>query len=420
MTVKRSELPATPPQNEDPPVPVHPTARIMTVKRSELPATPPQNEDPPVPVHPMARNMTMKRSELPATPHQNEDPPVPVHPMAREMEPTDAPVINPPPYIFLHPSILHSLALSLYPGIMTVKRSELPATPPQNEDPPVPVHPMARNMTMKRSELPATPHQNEDPPVPVHPMTVPYCAFSFYKIHICILPRRFAIRHTWGNETNVPGTVIKTVFAVGKPGNASTQRGLEYENKVYKDIIQEDFVDSYKNLTLKTVMCMKWASEFCPYAKFVMKADDDAFVNMFNLVRLLRSKMPKEFVTGHVYTEAKPDRRPDKRWYLSEEEYPRETFPKYPCGFAYVMSYDVTGLIYEVSLTLKYLFLEDVFLGLCLEGLSLQPAHDGRFFPWGWAPCETAAVEHVKERIASHWLKTYDAMMTAWQDVTSC
>ncbi|XP_078582023.1 beta-1,3-galactosyltransferase 5-like [Branchiostoma floridae x Branchiostoma japonicum] len=305
-------------------------------------------------------------------------------------------------------------------GNMTVKRSELPATPPQNEDPPVPVHLTAREM-----------EPTDSPVINPHPYTFTInnpgkCAGSdvFLLVIVTSSPdnhaQRFAIRQTWGNETNVPGTVIKTVFAVGKPGNASTQRGLEYENKVYKDIIQEDFVDSYKNLTLKTVMCMKWASEFCPYAKFVMKADDDAFVNIFNLVRLLRSKMPKEFVTGHVYTEAKPDRRPEKRWYLSEEEYPRETFPKYPCGFVYVMSYDVTGLIYEVSLTLKYLFLEDVFLGLCLERLNLQPAHDGRFNPWGWAPCETAAVEHVKERIASHWLKTYDAMMTAWQDVTSC
>ncbi|XP_078614910.1 beta-1,3-galactosyltransferase 5-like [Branchiostoma floridae x Branchiostoma japonicum] len=228
--------------------------------------------------------------------------------------------------------------------------------------------------------------------------------------------QRSAVRQTWGNESNVPGTVIKTVFAVGKPGNASTQRGLEYENKVHKDIIQEDFVDSYKNLTLKTVMCMRWASEFCPCAKFVMKADDDTLVNIYKLVTLLKSTMPKKFVTGHVYSGARPDRNADVRWYVSKEEYPRETFPKYPSGFAYVMSYDVTGLIYQVSLTLKYLFLEDVFLGLCLERLKVEPVYDGRFYPWGWAPCQAP----FNNRIASHLLKTHDAMISAWHDAISC
>ncbi|XP_035671554.1 beta-1,3-galactosyltransferase 1-like isoform X2 [Branchiostoma floridae] len=227
--------------------------------------------------------------------------------------------------------------------------------------------------------------------------------------------QRSAIRQTWGNENNVPGTVIKTLFAVGKPGKPSIQHSLEDENMVHRDIIQEDFVDSYKNLTLKTVMCLKWASKFCPSAKFVMKADDDTCVNIFNLVKRLQFTVPEEFVTGYRCY-ARPIRAVDDRWYVSEEEYPRETFPRYPCGFAYVMSNDITGLIYQTSLTLKYLFLEDVFLGLCLEKLAIDPVHDTRFHHSETTPsCETG-----KEWIAFHWIKTHDGMVKAWQDVTSC
>ncbi|XP_019632685.1 PREDICTED: beta-1,3-galactosyltransferase 1-like [Branchiostoma belcheri] len=232
--------------------------------------------------------------------------------------------------------------------------------------------------------------------------------------------QRHAIRRTWGNESNSePGTVIKTVFTVGKTNKSSIQLGLERENMLHKDIIQEDFVDSYKNLTLKTVMCLKWASEFCPGAKFVMKADDDTFVNIYSLVRHLKH-MPasntSKLVTGYVYTGSKPVRvshskrgKYDK-WYVSKEEYPRETFPKYPCGFAYVMSNDVIRPLYEVSLTLKYVFLEDVFLGLCLEKLGIEPTHQRGF------NIRKAAITHCisDKQLASHWHKTPHDMVHAW------
>ncbi|KAI8497230.1 hypothetical protein Bbelb_251790 [Branchiostoma belcheri] len=218
------------------------------------------------------------------------------------------------------------------------------------------------------------------------------CGDVFLLIMVTSAPlntvQRYAIRRTWGNETNAdPGTVIKTVFTVGKPDNQRVQTRLERENMVYKDIIQEDFVDSYRNLTLKTVMCLKWASEFCPGAKFVMKADDDTFVNIYSLVRYLKhlpATNTRGLVTGYLYSGAKPVRnrasqrgKPNK-WYLSKEEYSRETFPNYPCGFAYVMSGDVVRPLYEVSPTVKYLFLEDVFLGLCLEKLGIEPGRSVR------------------------------------------
>ena len=41
--------------------------------------------------------------------------------------------------------------------------------------------------------------------------------------------------------------------------------------------------DTYHNLTLKTVMGLKWTSIFCPQARFVMKTDDDIFVNLSDL-----------------------------------------------------------------------------------------------------------------------------------------
>ena len=40
------------------------------------------------------------------------------------------------------------------------------------------------------------------------------------------------------------------------------------------------FQDIYYNLTLKTVMGLKWTSIYCNQAKYIMKTDDDIFVNV--------------------------------------------------------------------------------------------------------------------------------------------
>ena len=47
------------------------------------------------------------------------------------------------------------------------------------------------------------------------------------------------------------------------------------------------FQDSYYNLTLKTVMGLKWVKDHCSQARFVMKTDDDIFVNLPKLHKAL-------------------------------------------------------------------------------------------------------------------------------------
>eukprot|EP00058_Branchiostoma_floridae_P012193 XP_002597681.1 hypothetical protein BRAFLDRAFT_58514 [Branchiostoma floridae] len=234
--------------------------------------------------------------------------------------------------------------------------------------------------------------------------------------------QRDAIRRTWGNENNVNWTVIRTVFAVGLTPIASTQRLLEQESTTHKDIIQENFVDSYRNLTIKTVMCLKWASEFCPNAKFVLKTDDDTFVNIFNLVRRLwrlNATQARMFVTGRVIPGAKPIRQAnsiyESRWIVTKEEYSRESYPRYPGGYAYVISNDITRLIYEVSLTVPYLFLEDVYLGLCLEKLGIDVIHGEGFSGW------KSSLSCRDRKISSHLIKSPFHMFQAWQRLmTSC
>lgn len=81
---------------------------------------------------------------------------------------------------------------------------------------------------------------------------------------------------------------VKTIFLVGKTPNNVTQAKLTEESRKYGDLLQESFLDSYNNLTLKTIMMLKWVNLKCDEkVKFLMKCDDDTFVNVPNLIHTL-------------------------------------------------------------------------------------------------------------------------------------
>jgi len=53
--------------------------------------------------------------------------------------------------------------------------------------------------------------------------------------------------------------------------------------------IQVNMVDQYRNLTLKVVALFNWMNENCPHARYLLKCDDDVYVNVHTLVNLIRS-----------------------------------------------------------------------------------------------------------------------------------
>ncbi|NXX56753.1 B3GT5 galactosyltransferase, partial [Scopus umbretta] len=67
-----------------------------------------------------------------------------------------------------------------------------------------------------------------------------------------------------------------------------------------------------------------------------------------------------------------PIRRRESKWYVSIEEYPGRTYPPFCSGTGYVLSTDVASQIYNVSDSVSFIKLEDVFIGLCLAKLKIQ------------------------------------------------
>lgn len=92
------------------------------------------------------------------------------------------------------------------------------------------------------------------------------------------------------------------------------QELVEEESLHYSDIIQEGFVDSYNNLTLKSVMMLKWVVSNCHSVRYIMKTDDDMFVNINNLVRLLKVRNMSNLLVGALICGARPIADTQNKW----------------------------------------------------------------------------------------------------------
>lgn len=102
--------------------------------------------------------------------------------------------------------------------------------------------------------------------------------------------RRAAIRKTWGNEKRFFDVPLRTIFLVGvHPNDEELQAKLKIEAAKYKDIVQADFIDTYYNNTIKTMMGFKWIVKYCSNSKFYMFCDDDMYISVKNALRFVRN-----------------------------------------------------------------------------------------------------------------------------------
>lgn len=80
----------------------------------------------------------------------------------------------------------------------------------------------------------------------------------FY-VHTSILnhQKRQVIRKTWGFPRLFKDYNMRILFVVGKSDIALHQQRLEMEYSLYGDILQGDFLDTYKNLSYKGVFTLR-------------------------------------------------------------------------------------------------------------------------------------------------------------------
>lgn len=219
--------------------------------------------------------------------------------------------------------------------------------------------------------------------------------------------RRQAIRSAWGNETYARhelGVVVKVVFAMGvHKNNGFLQRDLHKEHANHGDLVQQDFLDTFHNLTVKLLLQFRWTHENCAHAHFLMSADDDVFIHMPNLVRYLQDlkrQNVRDFWVGHVHRGAPPIRSKSSKYYMPFDMYQWSSYPDYTAGAGYVVSGDVAAKIYQATLSLNAsMYIDDVFMGICAIAAGVSPQEHVYFSGEGKTPYHPCIYEKM---ITSH------------------
>ena len=188
------------------------------------------------------------------------------------------------------------------------------------------------------------------------------------------LKARQTLRKTWGSVKYVGKERVETIYVVGSSPDPLIKQILHTESRNYGDILQIDFKDTYFNLTLKSIMAMKWATEYCSSAKFFMKTDHDSYVTVPNLVKYLTSlsyERQQNLYAGQLFHDTPVFRQGHTfgsyydKFVVPYDEYPYNTYPAYCSGAGYVLSSSVAKtIVYEAAFIDLFRF-EDVYIGMC-------------------------------------------------------
>uniref|UniRef100_A0A3Q2QEL3 Hexosyltransferase n=1 Tax=Fundulus heteroclitus TaxID=8078 RepID=A0A3Q2QEL3_FUNHE len=222
---------------------------------------------------------------------------------------------------------------------------------------------------------------------------------------------RDVIRSTWGSEKLVEGQEVRLFFLLGMQTGDDAQQvhqQLLQESKEHHDLIQSDFVDCYKNLTIKTMVMLEWLNSFCSSAPFAMKIDSDMFLNVPNLVALLLKAPRTNYMTGLVAHGGQVLRNPSSKWYMPVDLVSDAYYPPYALGLGYILSLDLTKKLIQASRHVKALYIEDVYLGFCMKHLGILPTDppNGFYFhvfPRSYSRCDYSRL--IKRKPTHAWSK---------------
>ncbi|CAL1589648.1 unnamed protein product [Knipowitschia caucasica] len=285
--------------------------------------------------------------------------------------------------------------------------------------------PRTRTSTAPEGPLPAPEYKSPGPYLVEYPHKYPFLIEEpdrckeldpFLVLVVPVAPHNVAdrqiIRDTWGAPAVLSKKRTALFFLLGL-GNPEDHALME-ESEHHRDIVQSSFIDSYKNLTIKTMVMMEWLDAHCRHAAYAMKIDSDMFFNPSKLLEVLGDSRRVDFLSGLVERAATVHRYRSSKWYVPEEVFPESVYPPYVLGLGYVFSMDLPRKLLEASREVKALYIEDVYVGMCMRRLGLQPQDPpapGAFhvFPPPYSRCGFS-------RIIATTLDTHTDRRQLWRD----
>ena len=247
-------------------------------------------------------------------------------------------------------------------------------------------------------------------------------------------PGRANIRQSWVSVTQANRAArFRHLFVIGSAKNLQTQRRIDAEQAHYGDILQKDMPEGYRNITVKMVSGMEWATVHCSNAHYIMKVDIDTFVNVVGLISVISSIGPEVGLFGKCKYVHGPTRMKGHQLDISYEMHPEPACAPYCFGGGYVLTMEAAKGLVRIAPDMPPLGVEDVFVGMCLRELRLQGNNQHRihdvpgymlspFEDMCKQPCHRmhkAAVWHKtrSQTMSCIWKKCYWKVCdTAWID----
>lgn len=184
--------------------------------------------------------------------------------------------------------------------------------------------------------------------------------------------RRKYIRETWVNElkgynnSNIPHAhKLKYMFLIGKSKieNITASTMLEEEYRTHNDIIQDNFIDTYYNLTLKSLSMLNWARTYCNQSQFLLKIDDDVDLNIKTLMNVIQFKQKHtnyiRFLLGYKMGHYKPITNTKSKWYNPINTTFHDHFLS---GTSYLLTGNLMESMWFKSKNVSLIHLEDVYI----------------------------------------------------------
>ena len=225
---------------------------------------------------------------------------------------------------------------------------------------------------------------------------------------------RRAIRDTWGSLA-AKKYDVRFFFVLGRIGDKLLQTKLEAEAKTFRDILQSNqFVDAYRASTMKTLSLFQWCAGFCAGSKFVLRVDDDVWLNLPDFMEFIRDNLERPRALGYkIRKGAAVNRDPNHKYYVPREEFVSDTYPAYLSGALLTVPTKYLPLLIHESLRHTRVFLDDIFVaGILMPAINLKFAYMPRY-----ANVEDVADRECPQKVftAIHHAKRID-LRRFWTD----
>ncbi|XP_061175517.1 beta-1,3-galactosyltransferase 5-like [Saccostrea echinata] len=197
-------------------------------------------------------------------------------------------------------------------------------------------------------------------------------------------PDNFHLRQTirWNWESlKQYHEYMRIVFLMGISSNPEDKNtDVLVEHARYNDIVQQNFIDKYRNLTHKTVMGYMWAVQYCSEASHILIQDDDYHFNVKNLDSFIKKhKDPNSIFAGILRLKSPTVRRPASKYFVAKEVYAHEIYPPFLVGNSYIVSMHFAKKIVTIIPFVKSIPMADTYIGVLAMKLDITLNNEASF-----------------------------------------